>query len=508
MSFLDSRPYLTRIRPAFIMSMFIPRRVGALILIPALAAAASAQNVVPQGAAPIAVSLTDALRMAAGASHTVKTAAAGALRARGQQSQARSLFFPQLSGGAGYQRTIRSQFQEIQKRDAANRPASTGSDTSSISDGFGSISKIFASPVTETITLNFSQNVFSAGRVEASNALADAARTAAEIGLDAARAQVALDVAQAYYDGVAAGQLALIADSTLAQAERSLQHTTLANEVGSASEFDLLRARVARDNQRPVVIQARGNRDIVLLRLRQLLGVPLSQPLSLTTPIRDEGVANPVSIERLIEIPGANRAVMPDTTTARRSSVRQAEANVEAQRAALRAARWERLPSLQVTSLYQRFAYPAAGTIFPSSLALFYPNWAVTAGLSFPIFTGGRIAGDRMVAEANLTEAEESLAEAKEFAALDARTAVTQLEQAEAAYAASVGTDAQAAKAYSIAEVRQQEGISTQVELQQARTQYEQSRLNRVLAAKDLEIARLRVVLLKDLPLATTTGRR
>ena len=84
--------------------------------------------------------------------------------------------------------------------------------------------------------------------------------------------------------------------------------------------------------------------------------------------------------------------------------------------------------------------------------------------------------------------------------ALDAQTALTQLEQADANYAASVGTDAQAARAYSIAEVRFNEGISTQVELEQSRTQLEQARLNRVLAARDLEMARLRLAFLKDLP--------
>lgn len=510
------------------MSRIVTRRIGAII---AAALGTAALGTVAlgagplvaraQGSAPIAVSLADALRMAAGASHVVRSAQAGAMRAQGQQTQARSQYFPQLSASAGYQRTLQSQFQEIQKRDDASKPATTSTtgtkDTTSSSNSFGSISKIFSSPVTETVSLNFSQNIFSAGKLEASNAMADAARTAADIGLDAARAQVMLDVAQAYYDAVAAGQLAEIADSTLAQAERSLTHTTLANEVGSASEFDLLRARVARDNQRPAVIQAKGNRDIALLRLRQLLGVPLSQLLSLTTQIRDEGVAaavpgavpGAVVMDRPIEIPGANRALVPDTTAARRAAVRQAEANVDAQRAALRAAKWERLPSVQVTSLYQRFAYPSTGTILPNSLGLFYPNWAVTAGFSFPIFTGGRISGDRMVAEANLTEAEQSLAQAKEYASLDAQTAVTQLMQAQAAYAASVGTDQQAAKAYTIAEVRQQEGISTQVELLQARTQFEQAKLNRVLAAKDLEVARLRVALLKDLPLSTaTTSRR
>ena len=76
-------------------------------------------------------------------------------------------------------------------------------------------------------------------------------------------------------------------------------------------------------------------------------------------------------------------------------------------------------------------------------------------------------------------------------------------DRAEASYAASVGTDEQAAKAYSIAEVRFREGISTQVELLQSRTQYEQARVNRVTAARDLEVARLRVAFLKDLPLGT-----
>jgi outer membrane protein TolC len=478
--------------------------IAATAVVPAAAPA--------QGAGPRALSLADALRIAVGVSNTVRAAQAGVDRARGQHYQARAQYFPQLTAAFGYQRTLQSQFEEILKRDnsgssSAGSSGGAQSDSGSGND-FGSITKIFASPVTETITLNFAQNIFTAGRVAAANAAADAGETVAMLGLDAARAQAALDVAQAYYDAVAAGQLSQIADSTLAQAERSLQHTTLAHEVGSASEFDLLRARVARDNQRPVAIQARGNRDVALLRLRQLLRLPLSEALALTTPIRDEGTAAAgMTLNAPIEIPGANRALMPDTTAAHRSTVRQAEAGVEAQRAALRAARWQRLPSVQVTSTYQRFGYPD-GTLFPNSFGLFFPNWTITAGFSFPLFTGGRLTGDRLVAEANLTDAEATLAQARDAAALDARTSVTQLEQAQAAYAASVGTDAQAAKAYQIAEVRAQEGISTQVELQQARTQYEQARLNRVIAARDLEVARLRVAMLKDLPLQTPASRR
>jgi outer membrane protein TolC len=110
-----------------------------------------------------------------------------------------------------------------------------------------------------------------------------------------------------------------------------------------------------------------------------------------------------------------------------------------------------------------------------------------------------------MVAEANLIEAQQQLQQSREGAALDAQLAVVALEQAQAAYAASVGTDTQAEQAYRIAEVRFQEGISTQIELTEVRVQLEQARLQRVNAARDLELARLRLALLKDLPL--TGGR-
>lgn len=437
----------------------------------------------------------------------MRTAEAGVLRARGQQYQARAQYLPQVSGSANYQRTIESQFQAISKQSGGG---GASKDTSSGSLANSPISKIFAAPNTVILGLTFSQNLFTAGRLAAASRGASAARTSAEIGLDAARAQVAVDVAQAYFDAVASDQLVQIADSTLAQSGRTLSQIELSKSVGSSAEFDVLRARVARDNQRPAVIQARGNRDVAMLRLRQLLGIPLSQPLTLTTPIRDEGAAGAaptgIDLSRGIDIPGMERVVVPDTGVSRRSSVRQAEANVSAQEYALRAQRWNRLPSVQLNSNYQRFAYPADGTFLPNSFALFYPNWTASVGLSFPVFAGGRLTGDQMVAEANLAEARQSLAQVTEFAALDVRTTLNQLEQANASYAASVGTDAQAARAYAIAEVRFAEGISTQVELQQSRTQYEQARLNRVLAARDLEVARLRVAFLKDLPVSGVTA--
>jgi outer membrane protein TolC len=482
-------------------------------LVRLLLAATLAAPLGAQQAAPGTISLADAITLAAKVSHTVRTAEAGALRARGQQAQARAQYFPQINGSANYQRTIESQFQAISKQGSSSSTTSSGmKDTSSSSGGIGDLSKIFAAPNTVILGLTGTQNIFTAGKLAASTKGAEAALTAADIALDAARAQLVVDVAQAYFDAVAAEQLTTIADSTLAQAERTLQQTTVSRQVGSAAEFDLLRARVARDNQRPQVIAARGNRDIALLRLRQLLGLKLDAPMVLTTPLRDDGAASTetgqVRLDLPIAIPGANEGRVADTSVAHRATVRQAEAQLTAQEYALKAANWNRLPSVQFSTNYQRFGYPADGTFLPNSFAQFYPNWTASVGLSFPVFVGGRLQGERMVAEANVAEARQSLEQTKEFAALDARTALNTLAQATAQYAASVGTDEQARRAYEIAEVRFREGISTQVELQQSRTQYEQARTNRVTAARDLEVARLRVAFLKDLPVSAPRAQR
>ena len=444
-----------------------------------------------------ALSLGDALRMAERKSANVRIAQAGAARAAGQQRQADSQLLPQVNGAASYQRAIQNQFQAISERFAQPDTSSTPPADDGIANS--PLAQIFAAPNTAVLTLSATQNLWTAGRLSAQRAGARAGRDAADIQLTSARAQALLDVAASYYDAVAAERLQAIADSTLELTERTLKSVELARSLGTASEFDLLRARVTRDNARPASIMARGNRTAAMLRLKQLLEIPLSTPLTLTTPIRDDAgiVTAPMAAVELAD----SRTIAPDTSVSSRAIVRQAQAQVDASEQALTAARLARLPSVQLSTLYQRFAYPPEGTFLPGTLDLYFPNWTVTLGLSFPIFTGGRLTGDRAIAEANVMEARARLQQARDGAEVDALLAIVALEQAQAAYLASVGTDAQAEQAYRIAEVRFTEGLSTPVELTESRVQLQQARLQRVTSARDLEVARLRLALLKDLPI-------
>jgi outer membrane protein TolC len=120
---------------------------------------------------------------------------------------------------------------------------------------------------------------------------------------------------------------------------------------------------------------------------------------------------------------------------------------------------------------------------------------------SFPIFTAGRLRGNTLVAEGNLEETRQRLSQTRELAELDTRVAMTQLEQAQAAYLASAGTAEQAKRALDIDQLRYSEGISTQTDLAQSRILFEQATANRAVAARNLAVARLRVQLLTNLPL-------
>lgn len=463
------------------------------------------------------LTLAEALAIAERRSESVGIARAGLARAEGERQQARSPYFPQLSGSATYQRTLESQFSGLSSgTDTTTAPApdcnrfiaqpglpidqrldslEQAVECASGADPFASFRDLpFGRENTYRFGLSASQVLFSGGQIRGRAQAAGAGVRSAAIGLTSARAQLLLDVTAAYYDASLAERLYTIAQATLDQADTTLTQTQLAREVGNLAEFDLLRARVTRDNQRPVVIQRRADRDLAYFRLKSLLDFPLDEPLALTTELGDTTLVESPLFAALVDTPG-------DTLTAARAPVRQAAEAVESQRGLLRVARGQRLPQVALSSQYAQLAFPDKVSPFGAD---FVSDWTVSLALQLPIFTGGRITGEVRAARANLSEAELRLQQSRELAQVDARNAAIQMEAAEAGWDASAGTVEQAARAYQIAELRYREGISTQTELLDSRIQLQQAQASRARAARDLQVAKVRVLLLPALPLTQT----
>ncbi|MDX2122105.1 MAG: TolC family protein [Gemmatimonadota bacterium] len=463
--------------------------------------------------APRALSLEEALQIAVPASDAVTIARADIQRADGEVKRVRADLLPQLTGSASYTRTLKSQFSTGSGRVDSTATTSctrfagdpnlpVGERVDSLERTVECLSSLnpfaalgnlpFGRKNQYNFGLQFSQTLFSSGILKGRPRAAVAGRRLAKLGLTAAEAQARLEVTEAYFDAVLSDRLVGIAELSLAQAETTLAQTRLGRQVGTQPEFDLLRAEVTRDNQRATVIQRRSQRTLTFLRFKQLLKLPVDQQLVLTTTL-DEAPAGASSLlDTIVLAPG-------DTAVAARIAVQQLAEALTVQEVLTSVTRWDRVPTVKLTSNFARIGYPSDGQPWNAD---FVSDWTIGVNVSVPLWTSGRLRGNTMVAEASLAQARARLAQATDGAAFDARQSVELLLTGQAAWAATQGTVQQAERAYAIATIRYQEGISTQTELTDARLLLEQAQANRATAARDVRVARTRLALLRDLPLA------
>ena len=248
--------------------------------------AASDQAVPP--AAPAAAAGPDsaltltfdqAIDRVAGTSENITIAAADLARADAGVRQAHSARLPQLIGAASYDRTLKSEFSGL--FDSTGPPCTPlqADPTAPLEDRVTELERAYGCPSGDfsaagapaattrlpfgqanvyRLGLSFSQALYAGGRIAASEEQARLRRDSASLGVTSARAQATLDVAQAYYDAALADRLVSIAEQTYNQADQALQQATAQRDAGRLSEFEQLRARVARDTLQPDVVRSTG----------------------------------------------------------------------------------------------------------------------------------------------------------------------------------------------------------------------------------------------------------
>jgi outer membrane protein TolC len=463
--------------------------------------------------APTVLTLDDALRLAEDASEQVDIAEAGLARAEGARQLARSGRLPQLDASASYDRALKSEFEGLFDSTAAPCTPLQANPNAPLESRVAELERAYACPPssdlfgaggddvelpfgranTYRLGLLFSQSLYSGGRIRAQERQAYVRRDNARLGVTSAHAQTLLDVTEAFYDAALADRLVQIAEETYAQADRSLAQARAQRQAGHVSEFELLRAQVARDTLQPSVVRARANREVGHLRLRQLLELPLNVPVSLQAALEDAALPPPSRFAPQIAAVEAGLP-LPDrvTVTQTANEVQSAEQDVAI-------ARSQRRPMLSINSNYGLVAYPSSVPAFND----WRTNWTVGAAVTLPILNGGRIKADEAIARAGVTEAAARLRLTRELAALDAESAQQELRAAHAEWEASGATIQQAARAYEIAELRYREGLSTQLELSDSRLLLAESEVTRARAARDLQVRRIRLALLPELPLSS-----
>jgi len=401
----------------------------------------------------VRLTLPQAVERALTSGEEMRRARAQVREADGQVTEALAGALPQVTGSVVYTRQFASIFEDL-SGDTTIAPLFRNSP--------------FGAANTWNVELKATQLLWSGGKVGAGLKAAKAYRRGANAQADETAGDIAFRVKRAYLDAAVATRLVQIARAGYEQARDHLTQVQRFQQAGTRAEYDLLRAQVDFANQEPTVVAAENGQTLALLELRRLVNVPADRPLELTTPLVGPDGTLPV-------------AMIDSLAPATRSAIAAADAAVALRQQMVRVARADRLPTLSVGTTLSNQAFPQDVSPFD---ARFRRNWNAEVRLSVPLFLGLRTVGSVRRAEAVLDQARAERDQVAEQVALDVAQARAELERAQALVGARRATVRQAQRAQHLASVRYANGMSTQLEVTDARLLAQQAEPNEVQAAR------------------------
>jgi outer membrane protein TolC len=406
------------------------------------------------------LSLDQAIAAALEQGVDMKIANAEVSAASGRIRELGSAALPQITGSFDYTRRFDSIF-----RDAG----AAGTDTI-----FGPLleNTPFAAVNLWTFDITAKQTIFSR-RIGSAIGVAKSYRERTAATRTETASDVRLRTTEAYLWAASAKRLAEIATAGLEQATGHFKQVQLYYKQGTRAEYDMIQAQVDAMNAEPPVVAARNEYEMALLDLKHLLNIPLGRPMVLVTPAGfDDGMVPVTNVDE----PGP----------AQRAALVAANAEVQGREHLLDVERGARWPELVVTGTVSQQAFP--GDQLPSS-DQFRRNIEATARLEFPLFLGLRTFGSIQRATAELHQAEVRRVETQQAVELEIERARHEVRRTLSVMLARGGTVSLAKRAYHLASVRYTNGLSTQLEVSDARLQMLTTEGRAVLAARDYRVA-------------------
>jgi outer membrane protein, multidrug efflux system len=280
-------------------------------------------------------------------------------------------------------------------------------------------------------------------------------------------------VANAWFALAAARERLMIAQENVTNATRIASVVKQRLAVGTGSALDVAQQESLIASQRAALPDLRQSAEAN--RLALLMGrVP--EGLGIATP-------------RLgaIKVPGISPG-LPSQLLLRRPDIRQAEAQLEAAKANLSAARKALLPAISLSGQGGQRSAALSNLLRPESAI-----WSLAAGLTAPIFDGGRLNAQADLAEAQKREVLELYRKSIVSALVDVENALVAVRESAAREAALSVVVSRSREAFKLSEERLRAGtidlttlLNTQATLFNAQDSLVQARLNRLNAAVSL----------------------
>ncbi len=307
------------------------------------------------------------------------------------------------------------------------------------------------------------QPLWLGGKVGAAVRAARAYNRSTKSGGRAVMASVVLQTKILFYTALLSGKVIDVFEAARDRAERHLESVRLKRDHGLVSDFELLRARVARAGADPPLIEARNRYEKALNKLKVDLALPLEEAIE----VRGELDFTPVP-ERILDERGAAAV---ETRHDRKALEFQAKLSEQA----LRAARGDRYPNFYLLGAYSlsgasddlRFNSDERATASSASIEVSLPLW--TSGATTAKIRQAR--ADYAIARLRLELLDEQIREQVTAARLDLESAQEQVEANREAFEL-------AHEAYEIAESRYENGLLSQIDLLDVNDTLTEARIN------------------------------
>jgi outer membrane protein TolC len=373
------------------------------------------------------------------------------------------------------------------------------------------VGQVFGQAFTYNTNANLSQAIFQGGRIFAGTRAAADARRAARFDQAEVRARVSVDIQRAYFLALLSDRLYEIQVRNVALADDRLKQVERLESGGRAARYDVLRARVERTNLQPALIQAASDRDLAILEVKQVLNLPIAQPLVLTSAL------DPDALQAFVTTVANDSSADPV-----RPSVRAAEAIFDARGEGVKVARADLLPTVSAFFQTGYLALPSnngvptvwgqrsnnfcqrtspADTTRICQNSGWFPDRNFGLQISWPLFDGLRAKGNIDLAQAQRRVAEVQLSQEREQVQVERAQARAEFARARSAYDAQRDNSREAEEAYRLAALRFERGLDTQLDASAVQLQLLIAQTNEARSIFDLYIAAADLARARGLPI-------
>ncbi len=384
-------------------------------------------------------------------------------RIQGQYLEARAGAFPRITFDGSYLRNIDLQSSVL---------------TMEGEDGTSERFTLkFGTPHNYSFGISFYQPLYAAGRVGAALKIAKYGFKYTDELISATRHDVATKADKAYLNAVMANKAVQIFREAEKLADANLDVVQKMFKEGQSSEYDLLRAQVQAANSRPDRIQAENNARLALNYLRNILALPENSEIVLGNDIIE--TQTPIlNIETLIAEALANRP-----------ELRQTEELMNINKKLISIEKSGFKPEVGISSRMQWDSFK--DDIGKTSLSgdSWNRSWNVAVVLNWSIFSGMETIGKVRQARVDYNQSRLANSQLKRHIRLEVEDAVGKIDEAKLRVEALGEAVDQARRGVEIGQVRFENGIGTQLELQDTQVALTTARVNQINALHDLALA-------------------